>query len=114
MNLIIEFGLMAALTVANSPHGKQSFQVPYLLVEKRVYEDFYFKSVNSSRTEMARLNHMNPKNMKWEIAFGYKTKFQDGVLDLSLGHISQHEVNAVDSLTESHDFIKVSYRLEYK
>ena len=114
MNLIIEFGIMAAFSISNSPYGKKDFQQPYLLVEKSVYEDFYFRSLNSSRTQAIRLNQMNPQTALWEVDVGYKTEIDGGTLDVSVGHVSEHEVGALDRLTESHDQIKISYRLEYK
>ena len=114
MNLIIEFGITAALSIGNSPWSKKDFQTPYLMVEKSIYDDFYFKSYNSSRTQAVRLNMMNPKTALWEVSGGYRTRIDDGILDVSIGHQSEHEVGAFDKLTESYDFAKISYRLEYK
>jgi len=114
MNLIIEFGIMAAFSLSNTPYEQKDFQQPYLMVEKSIYEDFYFKSVNSSRTQAISLNKMNPKTAQWEVDFGYKTQIDGGCLDVSFGHVSEHEVNGLDKLTESHDQVKISYRLEYK
>lgn len=113
MNLILELGITASLSIGNSPWSKKDFQTPYLMVEKSIYDDFYFRSYNSSRTQAVKINMMNPKTALWEVNFGYKTKIENGLLDISIGHTSEHEVGAYDKLTESFDQIKVSYRLEY-
>ena len=113
-NLIIEFGIMAAFSISNTPWNKKDFQTPYLLVEKSAYEDFYFRSFNSSRTQAVRLNQMNPQTALWDVSFGYKAEIDGGILDISIGHQSEHEVGKLDKLTESFDYAKISYRLEYK
>ncbi len=84
------------------------------MVEKSIYEDFYFRSYNSSRTMAKRINQGNPKTALWEVSFGYKAEVDNGLLDISIGHQSEHEVGSKDRLTESYDYAKISYRLEYK
>lgn len=113
MNLIIEFGIVAAFSLGNTFWEKKDFQQPYLLVEKSFYDDFYFKSLNSSRTNAVRINMANPQTALWEVGFGYRKKIDNGLLDVSIGHVSEHEVGAQDKRTESYDLVKISYRLEY-
>ena len=113
MSLILEVGLLAAFSLGNTPYEKKDFQVPYLLVEKSVYESFYFKSVNSSRTMFQALDTANPQTMLWTIETGYKAQIDNGLLRISIGHTSEHEVAKTDKFTESYNYINVSYRLEY-
>lgn len=111
--MILEFGIIAALSVGNSPWSKKDFQQPYLLVEQNVNNEIYFRSFNSSRTMAKRLNQFDPQTALWDISAGYRKDISDGTLDVSLGHQSEHEVGKVDKLTESFDYIKASYRIEY-
>ncbi len=114
MSLILEVGLLAAFSLGNTPwQPKHDFQIPYLLIEKSVYESFYFKSVNSSRTEWSTITAANPKTMLWTVETGYKAKVENGLLTIAMGHTSEHEVNAIDSKTESYNYVSIKYRMEY-
>lgn len=113
-NLILEIGMLMAFSLGNTPwEPKRDFQKPYLMIEKSIYEDFYFKSLNSSRTEWARVDAANPKTMLWTVEFGYKTEIDNGIFKLGIGHTSEHEVNNVNKHTESYHYLNMSYRLEY-
>lgn len=113
MNLIIELGIMAAFNLGNTPFEKKDFQVPYLMIEKYIYDDFYFKSLNQSRTNAVKINMMNPKTMLWDVELGYKHKIENGLITFGVGHQSEHEVANKDKLTESFDYLKASIRFEY-
>lgn len=115
MSLILELGMLAAMNIGNTPYEmKKDFQKPYLMIEKSINESFYFKSLNSSRTEWSKkFDEANPKTMQWTVELGYKTQFDNGLLRLSIGHTSEHEVGKVDKLTESYNYANISYRLEY-
>lgn len=105
---------MAAFGIGNTPYDtKQDFQKPYLLIEKSVYESFYFKSLNSSRTMFQKIDSANPQTMLWNIEFGHYATIDNGKLKVAIGHTSEHEVAKVDKLTESYNYVTISYRLEY-
>lgn len=113
MNLILEVGILYAFSLGNTPFNKKDFQTPYLLIEKYITDDIYFKSYNTSRTQAVKLNTMNPKTALWDIAIGYKYEYENNIFKIEIGHQSEHEVGSADKLTESFDYIKASYRVEY-
>jgi hypothetical protein len=108
-SLILEVGILAAFGITNSPWPKNDFQTPYLYMEKSVYEEFYVSALNSARTNAKKIDCMNPKTALWQVEGGWK---RDG-FTVAIGHSSEHEVGSADKLTESNNFIKVSYRMEY-
>lgn len=111
--MILEIGIIYSFGLSNTPFNKNDFQKPYLLIEKYIADNFYFKSYNTSRTQAVKLNTMNPKTALWDIAIGYKYEYENNIFRVELGHQSEHEIGAADKLTESFDYIKASYRVEY-
>lgn len=107
--LAIEVGILLAAQVPNSPWGKKPFEQPYLLVERRLDENFYLSAYQTSRTNANGLTRMNPQTALWKVAAGYT---EDG-FTIELGHQSEHELNVADKLTESYDFLTVKYREEF-
>lgn len=118
-NLILEIGLTAMLSIANTPYrtpdgGKKPAQFTYVLLEKRVADNFSIMFINSSRNDIRHGNEFNPQTTKWTVEAKYYTKIEENsTLVFGVGHTSEHEVGAKDELTESYDFAKISYRLEF-
>lgn len=113
-NLILELGLTAMFSIGNTHWpDKNDHQTPYLLIEKSVYESFYFKSLNSSRTKAQKIDCANPQTMLWTVEFGHKSELDGGLLKVAIGHTSEHEVSTQDKYTESYNYIAISYRMEY-
>lgn len=113
MGLILEAGLAAAFALSNTPWEQKDTQFQYLLIEKSVYENFYFSAMNSSRTNLTKGDQWNPKTTLWRMAGGYKLKVDNQIFTMELGHQSEHEVNHLDALSESYNFASIKYRVEY-
>lgn len=109
MSLILEIGMTAMLSLHNSPFKKDAYQFPYLLVEKSVYENFYIQLKNSSRTAIVSANMWNPRTTLWNTEIGYR----NNGWTIAVGHQSEHELDKKDTNTESFDYVKVSYRIEF-
>lgn len=110
--MLLEIGFLAAFGVWNSPFGKQDFQTPYLMVEIPVYStensEIYTKILNSARTNAISLNYMNPKTGLYDVGIGYRS----GGFQIEMGHQSEHELGSRDVLSESFDYIKLSYKIK--
>lgn len=113
MSLILELGVVAAFNLANTPYEKKDTQLPYLYVEKSITDNTYFSILNSSRTNATKLDRANPKTALWTVSGGYKFKVDNQVFNFELGHQSEHNVDSKDEFTESYNFVKLSYRVEY-
>lgn len=112
MKVLIELGLTAMLGLANSPWEKKDYQLFYQKTEFRFDESYYVELKNSSRTSAVAIDNMNPQTAGWLIALGHRSGDIDtGVIDLSIGHQSEHEAGARDKLTESYHFISVKYSI---
>lgn len=113
MGLILELGILAAFNLGNSPYEKKEFQQPYVLIEKSLSENYYFKVYNSSRTQRESPTNWNPQTGLWQVGAGYNFKVDNQIFKFEAGHISEHEVGSFDKNTESYDYAKISYRIEY-
>lgn len=109
--LIVEAGIIMATVVGNSPYGRENFQQPYLLVQRNVYDNFYFKAYQTSRTNAKTSEYaMNPKTALWTVASGYTS---DSGITIEVGHQSEHNLNIPDKYTESYNYIELKIREEF-
>ena len=107
--LIIEASILAAFNLGNTPFEKRPFQLASLSVERYLTEDFSVQMINGSRMNAVNINTGNPYSALWDVRFNKKV---DKFL-ISIGHQSEHEVGQRDRLTESFDYVSITYREEF-
>lgn len=107
--LAIEIGIVLSTKLGNSPYGQRTFQIPYMLIERGVYDNYYIKAYQESRTYAKQLDEMNPRTALWKVGAGYTLNG----FNIEIGHQSEHDLNIPDKYTESFNYIELKYREEY-
>ena len=112
LTTLITYGIIAASNVQSPMWGNKDFQETYLTLthqyelaeEQSLFVDF----TNSARTQMRNADKWNPLTTLWKVEGGYTYS----VVSISVGHVSEHEVNVKDTRTESYNFVHMNITLE--
>jgi hypothetical protein len=105
---IIEATTILALGLSNSPFTAKPVW-PSLMVEHRPVPWAYIKQTSEARCEPASPIKWNPVTALWGIEGGVRFKGAT----VGVGHVSEHGVSSRVPSTESYDYVKLTYRMEF-
>jgi len=106
---IIELGLLASLSIYNTPFDRQQALFPYLRLEQQKSVAFYAIE-NGARCHPWAPMVWNPVTAYWSVKGGVRAW---GV-SIAVGHISEHGVEKIEKATESMDFAEVKYSVKFE
>jgi hypothetical protein len=109
MTSIIASSLLLT-SMMNSPYPHDFTVIPCLEFRYESEKHWYFRQESSARTNPNRIDTMNPITARWLVEGGMSW----GGAKIGVGHYSEHGIDREYSATESTDFIRLEYRLDYK
>lgn len=107
----LELGTLAVLTLLNSPYDKPRnyYLIPSLKYELNLSKITYLGGKNESRCDPRSWKLLNPLTASWDIHAGIRVYG----FDFRLGHVSEHGIDRVVRATESMDYARMSYRVNF-
>jgi hypothetical protein len=112
MHGFIQLGVTALLALDNTPWPapyKHNYVIPSLEWRLSPAPLIFVGGQVSSRCDPVEWNRFNPKTALWDVHAGVTFS---GVT-ATVGHVSEHGIDKIQAMTESRDYLTVSYKVTF-